>query len=267
MNRERLTKWLEWVALVALAVLGARLGLPDVVVPPPPIQITVPPPPRDLPTAPPAPTPPAPTPSPDPLAAIARITLGSAGCTATVISPQRADGRWYAISAAHCTTAVGQRGTLTTRGGRSLTFRVVSRDVTADVAWLLTDDPVDALPFAELATADPAVGDEVWHAGFGVDRPGNTERGTVSAAPNRDGQIEYRLSVSSGDSGGGIIHTPTGRLLSPVCCTTAPGRTARVWGGGPRAIAAAAPTDRVGHDWVPVPIPTRPDPGPVAPAP
>lgn len=267
MNRERLVKWLEWLALVALAVFGARLGLPPITVPPPPVNITVPPPvvPTDPPS--PRPAPPAPVPSPDPLAAICRITLGSAGCTATVISPQRADGRWYLVSAAHCTTAVGQRGTATTRGGRSFGFRVVSRVPGADVAWLLSDDPLDNLPFAEIAQENPAVGDEVWHAGFGVDKPANTERGTVLALPNRDGQIEYRLSVSSGDSGGGIIHTRTGRLLSPVCCTTSPSRVGRVWGAGPEAIAAAAPADRVGHDWVPVPIPTRPDPEPVAPAP
>jgi hypothetical protein len=74
------------------------------------------------------------------------------------------------------------------------------------------------------------------HCGYGVHIPGNREDGYVVARENADLQVRYRLSVSQGDSGGGIIATATGELLSPVCCTTRLNGVGDVWGASPRVI-------------------------------
>src|SRR5262249_36997558 len=90
---------------------------------------------------------------------------------------------------------------------------------------------LDGLPYALLARTDPAPGTAVWHNGYGVDKPGNREDGVVTAAPNADGQLQFRLSVSSGDSGSGIFRADTGELVGVVCCTTGLGVNTAMWGG------------------------------------
>ncbi len=136
-------------------------------------------------------------------------------------------------------------------------------DTRADVCWCVTDVNSEEYPSATLATKSPAPGSQVWHAGYGVHIPGNREDGVVDAAPNPDGQLRFRLSVSSGDSGGGICLDSNGDVLSPVCCTAAKGQSAQVWGGSPESCQRLRPYPTVSDEWIPVEIPTRtPEPMP-----
>lgn len=197
---------------------------------------------------------------PEPMKAVGRVRFGNAGCSATVIGPRRADGRWDVLTAAHCVSGAGQRGSLTLRDGRTVGLRVVSVHATPDVAWCVTDDPVPDLPYAVIARSDPEPGTPVWHAGFGTDQPGNREEGIVAERPNAQGQLRMLLSVSSGDSGGGIFRGDSDELISVVCCTAGPGRKASVWGASVEVIRRTRPLAEGGPQWEPLPVPLRQEP-------
>lgn len=214
---------------------------------------------------PPGPTPPGPVPPTppgsgklDPVNALGRIQFGNAGCTATVIGPRRADGRWDVLTAAHCVSGVGARGRMQLKDGRTLTLTVVVHERNADLAWCTTDEKFEDLSYAHVAATNPAPGTNVWHMGYGVDRPGNREDGVITGGEDSSGQIRMELNVSSGDSGGGIFRTDTGELISTVCCTKAPGRRIDVWGASPNAINRGR-AQVAKDEWVPVDIPTYPN--------
>jgi hypothetical protein len=224
----------------------------------------VPPKPAPLPAAPPidspATPPPPPTVTPDPVGAIARIQFGNSGCTGTVIAPRRPDGRWDVLTAAHCVSTRGQHGTIRFRDGRASGVVVTAIDRTSDCAWLVTESN-ETFPFAVLAPTDPLPGDEVWHHGYGIDKPDNREDGVVVAPANAQGQIEFRLSVSSGDSGGAIALNRNGQVVGAVCCTTARGQVARVWGCSPTSAARLrGERTEIADQWTPIDIPLRMEP-------
>jgi hypothetical protein len=243
----RRQQWITWGLTALSAVIIGLLTQKPIILPPIPI-----PGPGESPGgAPPV----APAPKPDPLNAIVRIGRSGAGCSATIIGPRRADGRYWVLSAAHCCERIGERWQAKFRDGRTTGLVVTALNRQADYAWMLTDVDTQVFPFALLAAEDPAPGAKVWHAGYGVHVPGNTEEGEVAAGRNSDGQIEFRLSVSSGDSGGGICLTDKGEVISPVCCTTRLSGPGRVWGASPvvclRGQAVAAWVD----EWVPTEMP------------
>lgn len=177
----------------------------------------------------------------DPVAAIGRISMGNVGCTATIIGPIDDDDKEIAIlTAAHCIKQ-GQSGTMVLKDGRKFSFKCVSRDAASDAAWLVAPRPEGAVPFALLAKGPPEKGAAVWHQGYGVDKPGNLEKGTYQGVSSDGRQLVFHLSVSSGDSGGGIIATEAGEVLSPVCCTQRLSGPGQVWGATPMASAAIRP--------------------------
>lgn len=242
-----LKELLRWAAAAALAFLAARYGIN---IPPPPLPTEQHPGQTPIPEVKPKPN------APD---AIGRIQFGNAGCTATVIGTRREDGRYWCLTAAHCVREVGQRGTYTSKTGSRLTVTVQAIDTRADCAWLLTDSTNVNMAFAELATQTPEPGTRIWHAGYGIDKPGNREEGHYVGGPDSNGQLQFKLSVSSGDSGGAIVIDDQGRVLSCVCCTTGRGQLADVWGAGPAAINRLR-TGVVGDDhWTPIEIPLRKD--------
>jgi hypothetical protein len=158
----------------------------------------------------------------DPRAALCQLRVGRSGCTATIIGPRRADGKWDVLTASHCLNSASS-GTITLSDKRTLKVTKTAQDPRADLCWMVTDDAnLDELPHAMLATEHPPAGTAIWHQGFGVDRPGNREEGFVRSAPGSDGKFRMRLSVSSGDSGGGIFRADTGEWVSCVCCTISP---------------------------------------------
>ena len=210
---------------------------------------------------------PGPAPKVDPMGARVRLTHGRAGCTASVIAPRRDDGRYWVVSAAHCVEGSGKAATGVLPDGTRLALTLVATDQRADLALYLTEKDVGQLPALTVAKAAAAKGVRVWHAGYGVDKPGNREEGTAISGPNPDGQCEYLISVSSGDSGGPIVHGETGEWLGAVCCTTRRGAVGRVWAGGPEALrrllssAGAKLAGNREEGWTPLPIPIRPESG------
>jgi hypothetical protein len=187
--------------------------------------------------------------------AIGKLRFGNAGCTATVIGPKRSDGKWDILTAAHCTGGPGSRGTFALKDGRTLAVKVAARNTEADLTWLVTDAAVDDLPFANLAAKNPTVGTEVWHMGYGIDKPGNRETGKTTGAETSDGQLPMELSVSSGDSGGGIFRADTNELVAVVCCTTERGRKVLMFGGSAERAARMRPAKTDTDAWEPLAIP------------
>jgi hypothetical protein len=261
--------WLNWFATATIAILSAVLAAKFGIVTPP-----LPPTPQAQPQSPgnvqpccppcpggeaPKPTPPAPR--ADAPNALTRIQFGNAGCTATIIGPRRDDGKWWVLTAAHCLTSVGQHGTMRLKDGRVTGVIVQSINVKADCAWLLTETNSEQYPFALLAPKSPPVGAKIWHAGYGVHIPGNREDGHVEAGPDQNGQLRFRLSVSSGDSGGGICLNESGEVVSTVCCTTARGQVAQVWGASVESIVGSQPTAMVLDGWTPIELPLRKEAG------
>lgn len=177
----------------------------------------------------------------DPVNAIGRISMGNTGCTATITGPiLKGDTTIKILTAAHC-IRVGQTGRMKLKDGREFTFRCVTRDEASDSAWLIADRPKGKIPFAKMASAPPSTGSKVWHQGYGIHKPDNREEGTYLGLANNGTQLRFRLSVSPGDSGGGIIANASGEVLSPVCCTTRLSGTGDVFGAHPLRSLAIRP--------------------------
>lgn len=197
-------------------------------------------------------------PTDDPLKAIGKIAMRGGYCSGTIVRKD-GDGRHIVVSAAHCFGQVGEQASFFLRGTDtpiSITVTAINRR--ADIAICKVSDDRD-LPWINIAEKTPAVGTPVFHAGFGVHVPGNTERGKVAAGPNRSGQVQYNLSVSSGDSGGGIAITKDKELLSPVCCTTCFSCPGNVYGGSPEEIRKMIDKPASYWDLKPVAMPDPPE--------
>ena len=207
------------------------------------------------------------TTSPDPWNAIGKIAMQGGYCSGTVIGPRASDGRWRVVSAAHCFKRVGEEATFIQRSGPSRKITVIALDRKADIAICMTDQGQGLMAYTNVASSTPAAGTKIWHGGYGRHVPGNREDGEVLGGPNNDGQVKYRLSVSPGDSGGGIVVDAAGLLLSPVCCTTRLDGPGEVWGGSPEQIRRmlATPTDFI--DLPPIEMPPAPQQMPVEVAP
>ena len=214
----------DWKALLSalaaslLALIGNR-QLPPTVPPP-----TVPPP--DI-TAP---------PTTNPLDALGRLAMTGGYCSATPIGPLTKDGRQTLLSAAHCVKTVGETCQFFTRSGRMVKATVTAINRDADASLLVTEELREPLPYLLLATETPPVNTVVFHAGFGVDNPGNVERGRILQRDTGGRQVMFELSVSPGDSGGGICVDASGRLISPVCCTTRLAQVGQVYGARPEEV-------------------------------
>lgn len=248
---DKLLRWLNVVALLAGTLAATLAGLKSS----PPTSGTQPP--TGSPTTPPIERKYGRL---DPHAAIGRQQFGKAGCTGTVIGPRRSDGRWDVATAAHCLDGTPSDGTLQLKDGTTLAVTRVKVDQKSDVAWCVTTLPHDDLPYALLADSLPAKGDKVWHAGYGFDKPGNTEQGAVTVPQTDDGQTEFLLSVSSGDSGGAIALDASGRVIATVCCTTRIAGPGRVWGASVESLRKTRPIPGImASTWTPIPVPTRDD--------
>jgi hypothetical protein len=238
-------KRIDWKALLSglaagvLALLGSRQ------LPPPSVPPSVPPP--DI-TAPPA---------ANPLDALGRLAMSGGYCSATPISPIGKDGKQTILSAAHCVKSVGEACQFFTRSGRMVRATVTAINREADASLLVTEELREPLPYLLLATETPPVNTVVFHAGFGTDQPGNVERGRILQRDTGSKQVMYSLSVSPGDSGGGICTDATGRLLSPVCCTTRLAAVGQVFGARPEELVKMVLSPASFVDVPPMRMPMR----------
>lgn len=188
-------------------------------------------------------------------AAIGRLSIGRSGCTGTIIGPVRhSDRTVLVLTAAHC-IKLGEPARMRLRDGREFTLKCIARDAESDAAWLRGDRPEGKVPFALLADSSPTPGSKVWHCGFGIDQPGNLEVGEVADQGAPRSQVAYRLSVSPGDSGGGIIMEKGSRVLSPVCCTNRLSAYGTVYGASPGACRALL---KVAHAFDEASVPVHP---------
>lgn len=162
----------------------------------------------------------------DPVAATVRLAMGDGRCTATIIGPKRADGRWDVLSAGHCVSAIGETGTITLKDGTVIAVRVAALNVRRDVCWLITDRVSTDLPYATIGGGELPRGLKVFHVGYGKDKPGNREDGTITASVGSDGFFWSMMSVSPGDSGAGVINAATGEVVGVVSGSTGLGRLA-----------------------------------------
>jgi len=220
--------WLRAIITAILSAFGTiqLMSYPGCAPPPPP------PPPPDKKDPPPIKEPPL---------AIGRIQFGSAGCTATIIGPVGAgDPKLHILTAAHCVN-LGSIGTMSLKDGRKLGVTCVSRDPQSDAAWLTAIRPAGAVPWLLLADKNPEEGETVWHQGYGIDKPNSHESGKVLGITSGGQQCRFRLSVSPGDSGGGIILDANSRVISPVCCTTRLSGVGEVFGASPLLSAKIRP--------------------------
>lgn len=191
------------------------------------------------PAAPPSPVLPCP-PKSDPLAALGRLALSGGSCSATIIGPRRADGKWDVLSAAHCFRGGRKTATVHLRDGRSLPVRLTAIDNVSDVAWCATE-VVESLPFLLLAKAPAQKGDAIWHSGFGRDKPANVERGVIDTGADNLGRWWGRIKVSPGDSGCAVIHAQTGEVVGCLYGFSGPqslgGSCTAAWKIRPGAVA------------------------------
>ncbi len=200
-----------------------------------------------------------PKPAADPRDAIVKVVMSGGYCSGTVVNGQHADGSYSVVSASHCFKQVGEEASLILRDGRRVKASVIAIDRTPDIAILRTEAVSTPLPFLLVAAETPTVGTKVFHSGYGVDQPGNVEVGELLERETPDGQAVYHLSVSPGDSGGGICHDAAGKLLSPVCCTTNLAAPGSVWGGRPEKIneMLRSPTAFMGVPPIQMPDPPK----------
>lgn len=196
------------------------------------------------------------SPKGEPWAAIGKIQIGTFGCSATVILPRLINGEYDVVAAAHCVPADVRVGVMRLSSGKEFGVRVTAIDHKSDCVWLRTVGDPGPLPGAYLAEAVPKSGEMVWHGGFGEHLPRNLEEGTVTEPLNAKGQTEFLISVSSGDSGGGIVCDKTGKILATVCCTTQRNAKARVWGCSVNSMVELRPKILVsGLEWNPIEVP------------
>ncbi len=191
---------------------------------------------------------------------IVRLSMGNVGCTGTIIGPLSPSDRQIEIlTAAHC-IKVGATGKATLKDGRVLNFTCKTRDPASDAAWLVADHPGGDFPYLLLADRNPDDGEVVWHQGYGIDRPGNRESGLFKGSAANGQQCKFRLSVSPGDSGGGIILDSQSKVISPVCCTTRLAGTGDVFGAAPEFAAKIRPKRAASEEEPPLYWPVLPMP-------
>lgn len=267
-KRPYLRSLAQFVAVLAASALSAFAARYGINVPPVPLPVLIevaPPAIPPTPVVPPVVVPkkpvevaPAPRVEANPKEAVGKLRTARGGCSFTVIGPPSVDGSYLFLSAAHCMTSSGESVKLEV-AGRSFHGRVVALDREADCSWVVGTEKVGELPFAVLARENPGSGVAIWHAGFGVHRPGNVESGSiVFASPTEAGQLRMRLAVSSGDSGGGIFRTDSGELVSCVCCTVRSVRGMWTQGAATERIRALMPNRLTGEGPVDsVPLPSR----------
>jgi len=154
----------------------------------------------------------------DPARAAVRVVFGDRQGSATIIGPPRPDGRWFALTAAHCIDPATRTGKLRFAGGLELVVSVVRADAITDVS-LLEVHYRGQLPYAEVDVRVAAPGARVQHYGFGVGRARPGVVGVVDGPVIVGGSLPLIVPTLDGDSGAGVFLQPSGRLVGVVSGT------------------------------------------------
>lgn len=198
--------------------------------------------------------PPAPPPVPQPMPpavpadpagrkSVVKFYISNVMCSSTPILPVRADGRWDILTAAHCWQHGAADPHVLAADGTKYAVDLVVKDDAGDVAWCRTRAAAPKLVGSPLATAAPDPGRVVYHCGYGQDKPGNVEAGTVLGIRTASGQTAFRLSVSHGDSGGGIFDAASGEVVACVSSSTGIAQYTTMFGGSCVAAGRIRPRD------------------------
>jgi len=181
---------------------------------------------------------PKPTPPPEPtpkekrenaINSVVKIRTQYSLCSATIVF--QFESQVTLFTAAHCVSRQGQVFDVETRSGVKFQATVAAFDRKSDLAVLLAKYS-GKLPYTPIARGYK-LGEKVFHCGFGRHIPGNVEEGELISIG--DYQNAYSLSVSPGDSGGGIFNAD-GEWMGAVCCTTNLDRVGTVWAGNVYAL-------------------------------
>lgn len=223
-------EWQSWLRNIVAAFIALAISryFPDL--PLPGLPSPVPPSPgHPVPEKPDTPQPP--SIKADPVGAIVKVRHGNSFCTGVHLGDILKSGHSYFMTASHCTGGVGSSIEVELTTKQRINCMIVKRDTNADISICRAAMKAD-YPFAIISKTIPSKGEIVWHKGWGVNKPGNVEKGTVYQTPDNSKQTEFRILFSSGDSGAPIYLESTGEIIGVVCCTSGP----RSFGGhGPAA--------------------------------
>lgn len=152
-----------------------------------------------------------------------RISHGNSGCSATVIDRHRDTGAYILVTAAHCVSGERSRVSVHVPSMGTITGYVVAYDRQRDAAVIETTPTDYTLYASRVSTTRRPLGRRVWHIGYGVDRPGNREAGTIIGYDDTSSQYMSDVSVSSGDSGSGVHDADDDTVCGTVCCVVSSG--------------------------------------------
>lgn len=164
------------------------------------------------------PAPPAPVNPPqsvdiiDSAKAAVRIHSGNSGCSGTLFRMDTSEQYWL-LTCAHCVRNVGQAVNI--KGdGFELRGQVERFDKRQDICLVRVDERSRKYAVAKIAETPPARGAFLWHKGYGMDQPGNIERGNVLEVGDSYYACWYTTRLSSGDSGSGQFLMSDGTLVA-----------------------------------------------------
>lgn len=141
-----------------------------------------------------------------------QIRAGNSGCSGTLFRMDSSDQYWL-LTCGHCVHRNGE--TVYIRGDTFQLTGVVERfNRQIDICLVRVNERGRQWPVAKIAETPPARGDRVWHHGFGVDRPGNIERGQITTVGDSRWACWYTTALSSGDSGSGQFLESNGELVA-----------------------------------------------------
>lgn len=179
-------------------------------------------------------------PTTDPFNAVGELRMtrgdGTAGGSATIIGPRRADGKWDVLTAGHVVDGGTGKGSITMKDGRKIAVTATNINNRCDVCWLVTDrNDLVGLPFAVVARNDPAEGTGIWICGYcnREDWHAKIRNGVVApGGMTQEGQLRFRVDIDRGDSGGGIFRADTNELVGVTSWYDHPGQPGLMGGGG-----------------------------------
>lgn len=152
-----------------------------------------------------------------------RISHGRSGCSATCVGRDSVDGSYILYTAAHCVDRIGDIVTVHVDSNTRIRSTVIGLDKVSDACVIRTQPTRIRLYSSRVYSGKASNGVRVWHIGYGIDKPGNREEGSIIGYDSDRRQYMSDISVSSGDSGSGV-HTVDGDyVVGTVCCTVSVG--------------------------------------------